>query len=371
VRVVFLTHHYPRWPGDLSGASLGLLARALIRRGIAVTVVAPSDDPHGTTEEDGVPVHRVRFRGPDPFARALRNPLGWGALARLWRALRSAARQEVAAGADLIHAHWWVPGGLATPAEVPAVITVTGPDAALLRHSRIARSLARPLFRRATVVTAVSRQIGEWVQNLAGRFVGPSHIHPLPLDSRGHPWTRGGGGAVVISRPADSARIDLAIETVAMLASCGHDLPLTIVGNGSRQSALEQRAEQLGVSALVRFAGDATQEQTRGYLGRADLMLYTGHGEGAALPALEALIAGVPVIACWDSGAAVDIVPQAGAGRLSLPSAEALADCVLSLQADADRLAMGRLVGEAWRARLAPDHVAELCEGWYRDALAP
>ena len=30
---------------------------------------------------------------------------------------------------------------------------------------------------------------------------------------------------------------------------------------------------------------------------------------------------------------------------------------------------MSRLVGEAWRARLAPDHVAELCEGWYRDAL--
>ena len=38
--------------------------------------------------------------------------------------------------------------------------------------------------------------------------------------------------------------------------------------------------------------------------------------------------------------------------------------------ADGDRLAMSRLVGEAWRARLAPDNVAELCEGWYRDALA-
>jgi hypothetical protein len=75
-------------------------------------------------------------------------------------------------------------------------------------------------------------------------------------------------------------------------------------------------------------------------------------------------------VACWDGGAAVDIVPESGAGRLSLPAPEALADCVLDLQGDADRLAMGRLVGESWRARLAPDHVAELCEGWYRDALA-
>jgi glycosyltransferase involved in cell wall biosynthesis len=99
-------------------------------------------------------------------------------------------------------------------------------------------------------------------------------------------------------------------------------------------------------------------------------MLFTGRGEGLALSAIEGLIAGVPVVACWDSGAAVDIVPESGAGRLTLPSAEALADSVLDLQNDGDRLAMGRLVGEAWRARLAPDHVAELCEGWYRDALA-
>jgi hypothetical protein len=66
----------------------------------------------------------------------------------------------------------------------------------------------------------------------------------------------------------------------------------------------------------------------------------------------------------------VDIVPASGAGRLSLPSPEALADSVLELYADPDRLAMARLVGESWRARLAPEHVAGLCEGWYRDALA-
>jgi hypothetical protein len=43
---------------------------------------------------------------------------------------------------------------------------------------------------------------------------------------------------------------------------------------------------------------------------------------------------------------------------------------VIHLQADRDRLAATRLVGEAWRARLAPDHVAERYESWYRHALA-
>jgi hypothetical protein len=75
-------------------------------------------------------------------------------------------------------------------------------------------------------------------------------------------------------------------------------------------------------------------------------------------------------VACWDSGGAVEVVPESGAGRLSLPSPEAVAENVLSILADRDRISIGRLVGEAWRARLAPDHVAQICAGWYRDAVA-
>jgi glycosyltransferase involved in cell wall biosynthesis len=377
VRVVFLTHNYPRRPGDPSGAALGTLARALMRRGISVRVVTPSDES-GETKVEGVPVNRVRvgrliretISRHDSLAAALRSPIGWLGLARLRRSLRAAARHEITAGADLVHAHGWMPAGLAAPAGTPLVLTVHGPDAPLLKESRVARSLARPLFQHAAVVTTVSRELGTWVQTNAGRFVDNAHIHPMPADTRSYPWTRGGGGVVVISRLIASKRVELAIETAAVLASCGHDLPLTIVGDGPERSVLEQLAVRLGVSALIRFVGAMSPPEARVYLERADVMLFTARGDGTAASAIEALVSGVPVVACWDSGAAVDIIPESGAGRLTLPSAEAMADCVLELQADPDRLTMGRLVGESWRARLAPDNVAELCEGWYRDALA-
>jgi glycosyltransferase involved in cell wall biosynthesis len=378
VRVIFLTPSYPRWPGDFSGASLGALARALLRRGVSVRVVAPSEEPGGQFELDGVPVHRVRLGASssgtqadhDGSSSGLRNPTGWSALLRSWRVLRAGAKREIASGADLVHAHRWIPAGLATPEKIPLLLTVDGADASMLRRSRMARSLARRVFRRAAGVTAVSREVGQWVQNFAGRSVSASHIHPLPIETKGRPWTRGGGGAVVLAPLVEAARVDLAIQTVAVLASCGHDLQLSIVGDGPEREALEQQARRLGVSSLIRFAGELPPDQARVHLAKADVLLFTAQGDGAALPALEALITGVPVVACWDSGAAVDIVPESGAGRLTLPSAEALADSVLELQADGDRLAMSRLVGEAWRARLAPDNVAELCEGWYRDALA-
>jgi glycosyltransferase involved in cell wall biosynthesis len=263
-----------------------------------------------------------------------------------------------------------MPAGLAAPTGTPLVLTIHGTDAPLLKESRIARSLARPLFQRAAVVTTVSRELGTWVQTGAGRFIDNAYIHPMPTDTRAYPWTRGGGGVVVISRLIPSKRVELAIETAAVLASCGHDFPLTIVGDGPERLSLEQRAGRLGVSSLVRFVGAMSPPEARAYLERADIMLFTAQGDGTALSAIEALVTGVPVVACWDSGAAVDIVPESGPGRLTLPSPEAIADGVLDLQADPDRFTMGRLVGESWRARLAPDNVAELCEGWYRNALA-
>jgi len=377
VRVVFLTHNYPRRPGDPSGAALATLARALMRRGISVRVVTPSDES-GSVVVDGVPVIRVRagrfiretISHSDSIGAVLRSPIGWVALSRLRRSLRAAARHEIAAGADLVHAHGWMPAGLAAPTGIPLVLTVDGTDAPLLKASRVARWLARPLFQRAAVVTTVSREVGTWVQTGAGRFVDNPHIHPLPADTRGYPWTRGGGGLLVISRLVASKRVELAIETAAVLVSSGHDFPLTIIGDGPERASLEQRAARLGVSSLVRFSGALSPSEARAYFERADILLFTARGDGTALPAIEALVSGVPVVACWDSGAAVDIVPESGPGRLTLPAPEALADSVLNLQADPDRLTMGRLVGESWRARLAPDNVAELCEGWYRNALA-
>lgn len=377
MRVVFLTHNFPHWPGASSGGALGSVARALHRRGIVVRVVTAAPES-GAAVLDGVSVRKVGVRssfheaipGSRNLAALVRRPVGWSTLARLWRKLRAAVQEEIVAGADVVHAHWWVPAGLASPVGVPLVLTVHQADGSLLRRSRLARRLARPVVERAAVVTAVSREVGAWVQTAAGRVVEPSRIHPMPVDGRGLQWTRGGGGAVVVARLVPSSRVDLAIETVAVLASCGHDVPLTVVGSGPERAGLQQRAARLGVSELVRFVPSEAPDDARRHLERADVLLCTGQGEGEAPSAVEALIAGVPVVACWDGGAAVDIVPESGSGRLTLPSAEAIADSVLELQNDADRLAMGRLVGESWRARLAPGHVAELCEGWYRDALA-
>jgi glycosyltransferase involved in cell wall biosynthesis len=378
VRVVFVTHNYPRWPGDLSGSFLATLAEALARRGIGVAVVAPSDQGRGGEEQQTcVHVRRVRYamaryetiayRGS--MQAAARRPGGWVALAGLWRALRRAAKEELGRGAELVHAHWWIPAGLAVPPTAPAVLTLHGTDASLLRRSAVARRLGTPVVRRARVVTVVSHELATWVQTATGRHIPKEHVHPMPLDSSRYSWTTGGGGIVTIARLTPQKRVHLAVDALACLVELGHETPLTIVGDGPERANLEALAEKRGVARLVTFAGAVPPEQIPGFLARADLMLFPAQGEGFGLAAAEALIAGVPVIACWDGGGVLDVVPERGAGRLTLPAAEALADAALDVLNDPERLAQGRIEGESWRRRLAPAHVAELCEGWYREAL--
>ncbi len=62
MRALFLTHSFPREPGDAAGSFVLKLAVALRDQGIDVHVVAPSgDDLPSTDRFDGIPVERFRY----------------------------------------------------------------------------------------------------------------------------------------------------------------------------------------------------------------------------------------------------------------------------------------------------------------------
>jgi glycosyltransferase involved in cell wall biosynthesis len=303
--------------------------------------------------------------------RALNSPAGLLALARMCRALRAAARAEIARGANVIHAHWWFPAGLAAPPGVPLVLTSHGSDAALLRRSRLMRSLARPVYRRAAVVTAVSSEIARWIEVATGRRLEPRYVQPMPVDADRFLPSVGGGGAVVVSRLVPQKRVHLAIEAVAHLQRTrGLALPLVIVGDGPERGALERLAAEREVASRVRFAGAVRPTDIPAYLKTADVMLFPARDEGFGLVAAEAFLAGVPVVACRDGGGVLDIVAEAGAGRCVDPTPEAIAAAAVEMIGSPETARDLLRLRESWRQRLSADAVAGVCEAWYREALA-
>lgn len=378
MRVAFLTHNFPREAGDVSGAFLLTLARALTERGHRVQVIAPSDRGQaGPPVLEGIPVRRVRYAAAadetlayrGTMAAAARSPGGAWRTWRLVRALRAAAREALADGADVLHAHWWVPAGLAAPSGAPMVLTLHGTDAAILDRSAIARFVARPVFGRARVVTTVSDAVAEIVQRRTGRPVAQAHRMPMPVDTtRFDRGSLGGGGLLVVARLTAQKRVALVLDALAELEREGGAPPLTIVGDGPEREALEARAAALP-AGRVRFLGALAPAEVVGHLGRADLALFPAVGEGFGLAAAEALVAGVPVVACTDGGGVLEVVPATGAGRHASPEAGAIARAIRELLGNPAARVAARELGARWREALSPARAAERCEGWYREAL--
>jgi glycosyltransferase involved in cell wall biosynthesis len=378
VRVVFLTHNYPRYAGDLAGSFLHPLALALQRRGVEVHVVAPSDQGQGGSDTlDGVPVSRVRYATParetlaysGRMQDAVRSPAGLWTLSSLGRALRQAASRLVVGRRDtLVHAHWWIPAGLASPPHTPMVLTSHGTDARLLHVSALARFLAGPVYRRARVVTAVSRHLAEIITRTTGRQVSPQYVQPMPVDASQWPTSTGGAGVIAVARLTTQKRLELLIGSIARLRDRGRVVRCTVIGDGPERPRLEQMVVSLSLQELVDFAGQLEFGAVLARLTRADVAVLPARGEGFGLAAAEALMAGVPIVVCQDGGGLTELA-MPGAGWVTDPSETGLAEGITAALDDRGALARARQAGAEWRERLAPARVAQRFAAWYDEAL--
>lgn len=379
LRVIFVTHNYPRHSDDVAGAFLHPLARALREHDVDVRVVAPSDRGAGGRELlDGVPVRRVRYAAPSreryaytgAMADAAASPAGFLALVRMVRALRRGVIEEAgSASRVVVHAHWWIPGALAAPRHLPMICTCHGTDVRLLEQSVAARWLARPALRRARVVTTVSTPFAAILGRCAGRIIPPDAVQPMPLTPAPRPRSGGGGGIVVLGRLTPQKRVALALDAWQTARAAGMALPLTIIGDGPERDALTRQAALIPGTPPVSFLGAIPPPQVPAILATADLLLMPARDEGFGLAAAEALVQGVPVIVCTDGGGVLDIVPASGGGRRVAPTATALADALRALAGDPSATDAAWVAGAIWQARLAPDTVATSALGWYRQAL--
>lgn len=380
MRVVWITHNYPRHPGDVAGAFLHPLAVALRGQGVDIRVIAPSDGGRGGHDElDGVPVNRVRYGTAaeerlayqGTMAEAVRSPRALFTFGRLRAALRAGAQDGLddAGGGALVHAHWWVPGGLAAPMSAPLVLTCHGTDVRLLDRFPLAAIFARPTFRRAVVVTTVSQSLAAVIQRRVGVVVGENEVQPMPVAEIERPSSDGSGGVVIVGRLTRQKRVELALDAMKIAVGRGLTRHLIIVGDGPMRPALEQRAAHLELGDAVRFVGEVAPAAVPAVFMTAACCLMPARNEGFGLAAAEALMQGVPVVACEDGGGLRDIVPGAGAGRIVAPTADAIAAAMLDVLEDPAARRAARSEGDRWRRRLSPEYVAERCLTWYRRAL--
>jgi glycosyltransferase involved in cell wall biosynthesis len=120
----------------------------------------------------------------------------------------------------------------------------------------------------------------------------------------------------------------------------------SIVGDGPERAALERQLAALGLEGRVRIEGERDDVPAR--LADSEIFVLSSRSEGMPVSVLEAMAAGVPVVASAVGG--VDELVVDGQTGLLVPPAdsEALAAALAVLLADAG---LRRRLGEAGRAR--------------------
>jgi glycosyltransferase involved in cell wall biosynthesis len=160
---------------------------------------------------------------------------------------------------------------------------------------------------------------------------------------------------VAVGRLHAQKRFDRMIEAFAGIRERVPAARLAIVGTGSLHTELEGRARSAGVGDRVTFAG--FRSDTAAVFAAADLFALSSDDEGLPMVVIEAMAAGLPVVAT-DVGSVRDLVADGETGRLVAREAAPLAAAVAGLLLDPDAR---RRMGAAGRARVEERYGLERC----------
>lgn len=383
VRVLFLTHSFPRHSGDAPGSFLLRLARALADEGVTVRVIAPSAKGLVRKEMiEGISVERFRYAPAEYETLAYTGNMA-SDVASSWRArlallgylgadLSKAISARRTHPPDLVHAHWWFPSGvvarwLTMLPSIPLVTTLHGTDVRLARSVAASRPFFRSVLKHSARVTTVSSWLASEVAALAPGAA--PIVAPMPVATER--FTPGGkrnpARFLFAGRLNEQKGLS---HLLRAMAATQRLVMLDVVGDGSDAQSLKLLASQLGISDRVQWHGALDQGELPRFYRSAAAVVVPSTDEGLGLVAAEALLCEAPVIA-FRSGGLTDIIQHGTTGVLVTPGdtaelARALDTVVASPE---DAAALGAAGREFALSAFSPESAAARYAEIYRSAV--
>jgi glycosyltransferase involved in cell wall biosynthesis len=306
-----VTTSYPRFPGDPAGGFVAAHVAALRALGHDVEVIAAGDVDRASIDPQVTRIpSNLFYRGgaPDALERdlaAYRDAATF--TTRLVAAVARRARHW-----DLAVAHWLAPSALAAlPTRVPLLAIAHGGDVHTLARLRLLGPMLQLLRARNAQLAFVSAELKQLAQRhgpVAGAIVQPMGVDVAHFAGLGRTPTSP-PTVLVVARLVPIKGVDVAIDAMRHVAAPAR---LVIAGDGPERAALATRSS-------IELLGAVDTARRDQLLREASLVvipsrvLPNGRTEGMPTIALEALAAGVPVVASAVGGlrelAAATLVP--------------------------------------------------------------
>jgi len=156
------------------------------------------------------------------------------------------------------------------------------------------------------------------------------------------------------------------VEAFATLSRVQAEAVLVVIGDGPELELLESAARQAAIESRISFTG--ARNDARRLLPAFDLYVNTSVTEGVSVTILEAMAAGLPVVATRVGGTPEVVVAEETGLLVPARKPELLAESLQRLAADPD---LGRRLGEAGRERVSRRFTLEEMVGRYLRVYSP
>jgi glycosyltransferase involved in cell wall biosynthesis len=185
---------------------------------------------------------------------------------------------------------------------------------------------------------------------------------------------------VYVGRLAREKGLYETFQGLRLAQELGVDARLTVAGQGPEEERLRRYAQALGIASRVSFVGGVFGADKVSLFAQAEVFLLPSYSEGLPYALLEAMAAGVPVVAT-PVGAIPDVVSHGTHGFLVPPrDGKAIAEAIAALGNHRDQLTwMSRACRRRVRAAYGIDRLAaelsikygELCDGVVMSTATP
>lgn len=232
---------------------------------------------------------------------------------RAYRTERNRVRELLGRLApSVVHTHGYradvIDGAAARSLGIPVVATVHGFTGGSWKN-RLYQRIQRRAYRSFDGIVVVSEPL---VDDIRRSGIEPRRIHLIPNAFRptGERMSRSTARQLLsldcdrftvgwVGRLSHEKGADLFIDALA-IAAASVDIHASVIGDGPERGALERQAALRGVASRVTFHG--TRMAAERCFNAFDLFVLSSRTEGTPMVLLEAMAAGVPIVAAHVGG---------------------------------------------------------------------
>tara|TARA_Y100000310_G_C20675091_1_gene812565 strand:- start:1435 stop:2541 length:1107 start_codon:yes stop_codon:yes gene_type:complete len=173
------------------------------------------------------------------------------------------------------------------------------PISSIKKHVWFIYPLFKKIFTKADAIQAISKYLADFAKSMGGSGISviPNGIEMHRFNNVDLSWPKNNESKKTIITTSRLVKKNAVGDIIRALSFLPEHIRLIIVGDGPEKNSLTNLSKKLSIQSRVKFMGNIPYDEIPDQLAQADIFIRPSLSEGLGNSYLEAMAAGIPIIA--------------------------------------------------------------------------